>query len=101
MRAIRRSVVIKNVVENIGIKKLQGKRFPVLHCSIHQQINNGYLMPTFYKDGELPVRNMAEVPHPFVQESLQLFEDLPAMQKQKIYFIQIHYWARHQISIKK
>ena len=34
---------------------------------------------------------MAEVPHPFVQESMQLFDDLPTSQKQKIYFIHFNH----------
>ena len=50
-----------------------------------------FLDGTFYQDGELPGRNMAEVPHPFVQESMQLFDDLPASQKQKIYFIHFNH----------
>jgi len=50
-----------------------------------------FLDGTFYQDGELPGRNMAEVPHPFVQETMQLFDDLPASQKQKIYFIHFNH----------
>jgi len=50
-----------------------------------------FLDGTFYQDGELPDRNMAEVPHPFVQESMQLFNDLPTSQKQKIYFIHLNH----------
>ena len=30
---------------------------------------------TFFSDGELPGRNMSEVPHPFVQETISLFTD--------------------------
>ena len=50
-----------------------------------------FLDGTFYKDGELPGRNMTEVPHPFVQESLALFYDLPLVKKQKIYFIHFNH----------
>lgn len=50
-----------------------------------------FLDGTFYKDGELPGRNMDEVPHPFVQESLELFDALPANQKQKICFIHFNH----------
>ena len=50
-----------------------------------------FLDGTFYQDGELPGRNMAEVPHPFVQESMQLFDHLPTSQKQKIYFIHFNH----------
>jgi pyrroloquinoline quinone biosynthesis protein B len=34
-----------------------------------------FLDGTFYKDDELPGRNMSEVPHPFIQESVDLFSD--------------------------
>ena len=46
---------------------------------------------TFYKDGELPGRNMSEVPHPFVQESMELFKDLTSTEKQKIWFIHFNH----------
>ena len=46
---------------------------------------------TFYKDGELPGRNMSEVPHPFVQESMEYFKDLISAEKQKIWFIHFNH----------
>jgi pyrroloquinoline quinone biosynthesis protein B len=41
---------------------------------------------TFYREGELPGRNMSEIPHPFVQESMKLFDSLPKAEKNKIWF---------------
>ena len=46
---------------------------------------------TFYKDGELPGRNMSEVPHPFIQESIGLFSDLSLAEKNKIWFIHFNH----------
>ena len=46
---------------------------------------------TFYKDGELPGRNMAEIPHPFVQESMELFDKLNTAEKMKIWFIHFNH----------
>ena len=46
---------------------------------------------TFYKDGELPGRNMSEVPHPFIQESISLFSDLSLAEKNKIWFIHFNH----------
>jgi len=43
-----------------------------------------FLDGTFYNEKELPGRNMAEIPHPFVQESMELFKDLPGIEKRKI-----------------
>jgi pyrroloquinoline quinone biosynthesis protein B len=56
-----------------------------------QQVDYALLDATFYKDGELPNRNMSEVPHPFVQESMELFKDMRAADKQKIYFIHFNH----------
>jgi pyrroloquinoline quinone biosynthesis protein B len=50
-----------------------------------------FLDGTFYKDGELPGRNMSEVPHPFVQESIELFKDISAAEKRKIWFIHFNH----------
>jgi pyrroloquinoline quinone biosynthesis protein B len=46
---------------------------------------------TFYKDGELPGRNMSEVPHPFVQETVEIFDKLPASEKGRIFFIHFNH----------
>lgn len=56
-----------------------------------KQHDHLFLDGTFYKDGELPGRNMSEVPHPFVQESIELFNALPATEKQKIFFIHFNH----------
>jgi pyrroloquinoline quinone biosynthesis protein B len=46
---------------------------------------------TFYAAGELPGRNMAEVPHPFVTESMARFQALDAAKKAGIYFIHFNH----------
>jgi len=56
-----------------------------------KQYDHLFLDGTFYKEGELPGRNMSEVPHPFVQESVEVFNDLPASEKQKIWFIHFNH----------
>ena len=50
-----------------------------------------FLDGTFYKERELPGRNMNEVPHPFIQESVDLFKDLSLAEKQKIFFIHFNH----------
>ena len=39
----------------------------------------------FYSEKELPGRDMSEIPHPFVQESLQRFAGLPDRIRQRIH----------------
>lgn len=50
-----------------------------------------FLDGTFYKDGELPGRNISEIPHPFVQESMELFGKLNSTEKKKIWFIHFNH----------
>jgi len=56
-----------------------------------KQYDHLFLDGTFYKDDELPGRNMSEVPHPFIQESLDLFSGLSLTEKQKIWFIHFNH----------
>lgn len=46
---------------------------------------------TFYNGAELPNRNISEVPHPFVSETMNLFEAEPASTKSKIHFIHFNH----------
>lgn len=46
---------------------------------------------TFYKDGELPGRNMSEIPHPFVQETTHLYDKFETWAKNKIWFIHFNH----------
>lgn len=46
---------------------------------------------TFYDSNELPGRDMKEIPHPFVQESMELFSGLPLTEKEKIIFIHFNH----------
>jgi pyrroloquinoline quinone biosynthesis protein B len=54
-----------------------------------QECNIALLDGTFYKDGELPGRPMHEVPHPFVTESMQLFDTMQC--RRNIWFIHLNH----------
>lgn len=56
-----------------------------------KQYDHLFLDGTFYKEDELPGRNMSEVPHPFIQESIDLFSGLSLTEKQKIWFIHFNH----------
>lgn len=45
---------------------------------------------TFYSNGEIN-RDMREVPHPFVEESIERFSMLPANERQKVHFIHFNH----------
>lgn len=55
------------------------------------KVDMALLDGTFYKNGELPGRDMKEVPHPFVEESLQKFSSLSSAEKSKIVFIHFNH----------
>ena len=55
------------------------------------QVDVALLDATFYQEGELPNRNMNEIPHPFVAETINLFSPLPAAEKRKIKFIHFNH----------
>jgi pyrroloquinoline quinone biosynthesis protein B len=56
-----------------------------------KQCDHLLLDGTFYKDGELPGRNMTEIPHPFIQESMELFDKISTYEKRKIWFIHFNH----------
>ena len=62
--------------------------------SITEYISNvdyAFLDATFYDGEEIRQRDMSEIPHPFVIESMALFEELPDEEKQKIHFIHLNH----------
>ena len=46
---------------------------------------------TFFADGELGMRDMSQIPHPFVTESMELFEGLSEVEKNKVWFIHMNH----------
>lgn len=50
-----------------------------------------FLDGTFYSDGELGERNMEEIPHPFIIETMELFENENADVRKRIYFIHFNH----------
>ena len=58
--------------------------------SIVKDTDYAFLDGTFYKNGELN-RDMSQIPHPFIKESMELFSKLPNRDKNKIYFIHMNH----------
>lgn len=56
-----------------------------------KKVDVAFLDATFCNAGELPNRNMAEVPHPFVVETMTLFENENIDLKNKIHFIHFNH----------
>lgn len=55
------------------------------------QVDYAFLDATFFKNGEIPGRDMSEIPHPFVEETMALLRDLPAPEKAKVHFIHLNH----------
>ena len=55
------------------------------------KVDYAFLDATFFANGEIPNRDMSEIPHPFVTESMDLFKNLSAKEKVKIIFIHFNH----------
>ncbi len=56
-----------------------------------EAVDIAYLDGTFFENGEIPGRDMALIPHPFVSESIRRFSPLPATERKKIRFIHFNH----------
>jgi pyrroloquinoline quinone biosynthesis protein B len=57
-----------------------------------------YLDGTFFDGDELPGRDMSEIPHPFIVESLARFASLPEAARRRIHFIHLNHTNRAAIA---
>ena len=54
-------------------------------------VNLAFIDASFFKNGEIPGRDMSAIPHPFVTETMQLLNDLSEIEKRKIHFIHFNH----------
>ena len=59
--------------------------------SLIQEVDVALLDGTFFANGEIPNRDMSEIPHPFIEESLARWQDLPLEERMKIHFIHFNH----------
>ncbi len=59
--------------------------------SLIKEVDHALIDGTFFSAAEVGNRNIAEIPHPLVQESLALFDSLPTKEKEKIIFIHFNH----------
>ncbi|CAM2063772.1 Lactamase-B domain-containing protein [Sulfidibacter corallicola] len=55
------------------------------------KVDVAYLDATFFAEGEIPGRNMNEIPHPFIVESMDRFAKLSPEQRGKVRFIHLNH----------
>lgn len=56
-----------------------------------KNVDIALLDATFFKDGEIKGRSMSEIPHPFIEESITLFENLSDVDRKKVFFIHFNH----------
>lgn len=56
-----------------------------------RKVDLAFLDASFFDGEEINNRDIAEIPHPFVIESMELFASLPASEKEKIHFIHLNH----------
>ncbi|WP_317168504.1 MBL fold metallo-hydrolase [Costertonia aggregata] len=54
-------------------------------------VDYAFLDATFFDGKEINTRDISQIPHPFVIESMRLFENLSLTEKQKIHFIHFNH----------
>lgn len=55
------------------------------------RVDVAYIDGSFYADGELPNRSMAEIPHPFISETMDRLAELDAHERGKVRFIHLNH----------
>ena len=56
-----------------------------------RSVDYALLDATFFRDGELGGRDMSKIRHPFVSESMDLFDSLDAEEKERVIFIHMNH----------
>jgi pyrroloquinoline quinone biosynthesis protein B len=59
--------------------------------SLVSTVDHAFIDATFYDGEEIQNRNISEIPHPFVIESMRLFSMLPVAERNKIQFIHFNH----------
>ena len=56
-----------------------------------KEVDYAFIDGTFYDIGELNNRNIAEIPHPLITESMELFSTMSEKERNKIWFIHLNH----------
>ncbi len=56
-----------------------------------KQVDYAFLDATFYSGAEMNFRDISEIPHPFIIETMALFKDKPKTEKNKLIFIHLNH----------
>ncbi|MBX2877331.1 MAG: pyrroloquinoline quinone biosynthesis protein PqqB [Saprospiraceae bacterium] len=59
--------------------------------TVVEQVDYALLDGSFYQEGEIPGRDMSQIPHPFVAETMARFDQLPVKERAKVHFIHLNH----------
>jgi pyrroloquinoline quinone biosynthesis protein B len=60
-------------------------------AALVRSVDYALIDATFYGDGELPGRDMSQVPHPLVTESMDALSELSSNERAKVWFIHFNH----------
>ena len=67
------------------------ERWEVSLEGLIRQVDVAFLDGTFYSGDELPGRDLSEIPHPLIRETVMMLEGLPEAEKAKVRFIHLNH----------
>ena len=91
------SETVGYVIEGIHKKALyipdidKWAKWEVSIIEMIKSVDYAFLDGTFFDKKEINNRDISEIPHPFIIESLKLFEGLDGSEKSKVYFIHLNH----------
>ena len=56
-----------------------------------QEVDYAFVDGTFYDAAEIGYRDVSQIPHPFIIESMDLFADMPDVDRAKVHFIHLNH----------
>ena len=91
------SETVGYVIEGIHKKALyipdidKWAKWEVSIIEMIKSVDYAFLDGTFFDEKEINNRDISEIPHPFIIESLKLFKELDESEKSKVYFIHLNH----------
>ena len=91
------SETVGYVIEGIHKKALyipdidKWAKWEVSVVEMIKNVDYAFLDGTFFDEKEINNRDISEIPHPFIIESLKLFKELDESEKSKVYFIHLNH----------
>ena len=91
------SETVGYIIESINKKALyipdidKWAKWEVSIVEMIKSVDYAFLDGTFFDEKEINNRDISEIPHPFIIESLKLFEELDESEKSKVYFIHLNH----------